>query len=355
MYGDICGNRFKEKIMSDTVDIQGVPIFSTGIWEGNGSAKGGDAFSEKDLDEIVETFNAVGSKVKPRMILGHDKGKSEKFSGYPSLGWVTKLYRDGKKLKADFKAVPEKIKSLIDKKAYGRFSPGIWKRMNINGKDHYKVMDHVALLGGTLPANMGLDGFIDLYEIDNNNELVRYFTKQEQKMDDKVQVQIDEMSAQLKDLQAQLEDKNKVIESLESEKNDMKVKFEKEQADRERTEIESVLKDAQKDNKITPAQMPLFMALALNKDGVVTYEHKEDDTTKNIDGNRIELIKQIFDNHANVPVDEKSVDGETSNVTYSKQDNKDDRDELDEKITAYAKEHNVSYTEAFDAVVDGGE
>ena len=174
-------------------------------------------------------------------------------------------------------------------------------------------------------------------------------------MDDKVQVQIDEMSVQLKDLQAQLEDKNKVIESLVSEKNDMKVKFEKEQADRERTEIESVLKDAQKDNKITPAQMPLFMALALNKDGVVTYEHKEDDTTKNIDGNRIELIKQIFDNHANVPVDEKSVDGETSNVTYSKQDNKDDRDELDEKITAYAKEHNVSYTEAFDAVVDGGE
>jgi hypothetical protein len=204
-----------------TVDLKGVPIFSTGKWEGTGSIKGGDDFKEQDLDEIVNSFNKVGSQVKPRLILGHDKNKSEKFSGYPSLGWITNLYREGKELKADIKEMPAKLKQLIDKKAYGRFSPGIWRKMNIKGNEYKKVLDHVALLGATIPANTDLDGMItNLYSFENNDDLVQYNKKLESVMDEKIfQEKLDALTARVGELETE---KNEAIKAKDTVINEKK-------------------------------------------------------------------------------------------------------------------------------------
>lgn len=335
-----------------TVDLQGVPIFSTGIWEGNGSAKGGDAFSEKDLDEIVDSFKKVGDKVKPRLILGHDKEKSKDFSGYPSLGWITDLKREGGDLLADIKKVPKKVKELIDKKAYGRFSPGIWKRMNVNGKDHYKVMDHLALLGGTLPANMGLDGFIDLYEFENNDDLVCYYNKTRTAMENEnLQAEITGLSNKIKELQGVLDSKDSKVEELEKENEELKANFQKAEKDAKESEVKSMLDKAAESGKITPAQMPLFMALAMNDDNVMTYEYKDGDKSENIQGDKIELVKKIIDNSASVSFSEESVNGETSNQAYSKKEVKDEEDEFNEKVLQHAKDNKISYSDAWDALI----
>ena len=56
----------------ENYNLDNVPIFATGKWKGKNSAKDGDVYTEKDLDEIVTAFSEIGNKIKPLMKLGHD-------------------------------------------------------------------------------------------------------------------------------------------------------------------------------------------------------------------------------------------------------------------------------------------
>jgi len=324
----------------ETCDLYDVEIFSTGTWEGSNTGAGGMTFTENDLDEIVKTFNSVGDKVKPRLILGHDKAQSEDFTGYPALGWFTRLYRDGKGLYGDIKAMPKKIKEVIEKKMYGRFSPGIWKRMNVNGADYKQVLDHVALLGSTLPANMDLDGFVDLYKYENNNELVIYNIKKEEDKMEKEQFDVKVLEFE-KTLE-QIRDENKIllnkIADLEKEKT--AINFAKRES-----EIKSYLEGKLKEGKITPAQMPDLMALALDSDELVTFEFKDGDKISKIESKRADLVKKIIENNAVV-----NFNKETSEYVEPPAAAVSDDDVLEADIQKFMKENKVDYKEAFKKV-----
>ncbi|GAH91161.1 unnamed protein product, partial [marine sediment metagenome] len=68
-----------------------------------------------------------------------------------------------KKLYASFKAVPEKIKEVVNKMAYRFPSVEIYKNFEYGGKNFGKVLRRVALLGADIPRIKTLDDISNLY------------------------------------------------------------------------------------------------------------------------------------------------------------------------------------------------
>ena len=80
----------------ETYDLNGVEIFEAGRWYGKNSGRDGDVYTENDLDEMIKAHNEIGGKIKPPFKLGHDDNqKLAQKDGYPAIGWVTNLYRQG--------------------------------------------------------------------------------------------------------------------------------------------------------------------------------------------------------------------------------------------------------------------
>lgn len=291
-----------------TVDLTNIPIFSTGKWEGKGSKAGGDDITPEYLNSLVETFSKIGDKVKPRMILSHDKGESQKKTGMPAIGWITNLATDGRTLFADIKNIPKKVYDLIQAKAFGRFSPGIWTKMNIDGQDYQNVLEHLALLGAELPADMGIDGMIDLYELDNTgNDLIIY---------EREIIMADEN--RIKDLESHVEKLGSDIKTFEKDKKDMKNthdllvlenarlkdKLSKIEFAKAEGELKTYLEGQVAEGKIVPAQIEALMAIGLADSNV-----KEYGKTK---GSGMELVKSIVENAAKVDFSKQTKQGKVS-------------------------------------------
>lgn len=130
-------------------------IFSTGKWNG-------DKYSEQDLDDLIENFNALADSVKPPVKLGHAWKE-----GQPALGWVKSLKKVGNKLVATLTEVPEIVYEAITAGRYKRVSSEIyWNFKSAAGKTFNYVLKAVALLGADIPA------------VDNLKDLAAYLTRQ---------------------------------------------------------------------------------------------------------------------------------------------------------------------------------
>jgi len=146
--------------MADKGKIIGKEIFSTGNWNG-------DDYIMKDLEEMVETFNATNSNYKPYIKLGHDEDqKLLQNDGLPSAGWVENLRIKGTKLVCDIVDIPDKIFKLIKDNAYRYVSSEIFWNINFNGQEYPKMLAGVALLGSDMPAVGNLNDFANLYKFD---------------------------------------------------------------------------------------------------------------------------------------------------------------------------------------------
>lgn len=128
----------RKKDFSQVNEIRGVEIFRTGEWNN-------EKYSAADLDSMVSAFSEVG--FKPPIKLGH----AEK-SGDPAYGWVTRIYREGEVLLADFSDIADNIFELIKKKAYDAVSSEIFFDIKRNGKKFSRALKAVALLGAEIPA-----------------------------------------------------------------------------------------------------------------------------------------------------------------------------------------------------------
>jgi len=140
-------------------DLLGIEIFSAGIWNG-------DEYTVTDLDAMVEANAIIGDRLNAPLKLGHDD--AQKFlqdSGLPSFGWVENLRRDGEKLLADIRGIPQKIFELIQNGAYRKRSAEIlwdWDDKE-SGRTFSRVLCGLALLGAELPAVSTLDDILALY------------------------------------------------------------------------------------------------------------------------------------------------------------------------------------------------
>lgn len=346
-------NTKEEKILADefgvemeTVDANDIPVFSIGKWEGKGSAPGGDNITSSTLEQWVSTFQKIGSKIKPRLRLSHDLSKSNGATGMASLGWVTGLRTDGETLFANFKNIPKKIWRLIEKKAFGRFSPGVFKKINVNGQDFEGVLEHIALLGAQLPANMDLDGFIDLYyENENNidyNEICIYENYKGATMDFEAKVlELEKtLELQLKENELRIKEFESKIDGLSNDKAELENQVKTAEFEKQKSEVVSFLAKQVDDKKITPAQKTSYEKLLVP-------EGESMEFSKSFD-----IVKDIIkDGSVELPVDEQSVSADTSDKAYSKDEEPKEPVDLDVEIKAYMEKNDVEdYGEAYNAV-----
>lgn len=338
-------------------DIDDVEIFRVGTWNG-------DKYSQKDLEDIVKSFEEIGGVLKPFVKLGHN-GKQGllKSDGMPAAGWITSLKMKGDTLLAKFSSVPEKIYELIKNKAYGRISAEIYWNIKNAGKTHRRALKAVALLGADTPAVGTLDDFINLYTEEYEYDKLELCNKMEEtNMDEKFYT--DKIST----LETEIKDYKENEEKIKSEE---KIKLEtqvKEFSAKEKTYADQIAdltsknvnlekevkekayeaKEAEVDSyldkqNITPVQIVDYKSIAM---GEMTYTKDGQEVTG------FDMVKSILDNATGeINLGDTSQKSNTSDKAYSKAD-ETDNDKLHTEVKSYMKENKCSYAEAYEAIAD---
>lgn len=124
--------------------LEGAEIFATGTWNGK-------TFVDQDLDDIVRSFEFFDLSGKVPLKLGHND-EQPLTDGQPALGWVDRVWRDGGKLKADFRDVPAVVYDAIRNGRYKNVSVELLLDVAAGTQTIPIVLDAVALLGADLPA-----------------------------------------------------------------------------------------------------------------------------------------------------------------------------------------------------------
>jgi phage I-like protein len=311
---------------SETFDVNDVEIFSVGKWNG-------EEYTEKDLDDMVEAHSLLMNEVKPYLKLGHnDKQVLLQKDGLPAAGWVVNLKRVGKKLVADFKGIPRKVKELIDKKAYGRFSSEIYWDLKIDEKKYRRVLKAVALLGADTPAVSNLDDFIALYtENKLEYEQLKTYHEEDNNMDDKIysimEGKVKEYELKLQGQESEIKQYKDSISNLEGQVKKLTETIENSHKEMKDKEIKSFIEKAVADCKILPAQVEKYTALA---------------------GKDFESVKGLVEGMPKlVEIGEKSKQTEKPKK-YSEMKDEEKDEKIVEKIEEYMKEHkDASYKEAY--------
>jgi hypothetical protein len=125
-------------------DIKGAEIFASGTWNGLD-------FTEDDLDRLVQSFEFFQLSGSVPLKLGHNDDQKVT-DGQPALGWVDRIWRDGKKLLADFRDVPKVVHDAIRNGLYKHVSVELLRDVTAGTRTVPLVLDAVALLGADLPA-----------------------------------------------------------------------------------------------------------------------------------------------------------------------------------------------------------
>jgi len=125
-------------------DLKGADIFASGQWNGLD-------FSNDDIDQIVKAFEFFNMSGCVPLKLGHNE-EQKMTDGQPALGWVDRIWREGTKLKADFRDVPQIVHDAIRKGLYKNVSIELLRDVVAGTRTVPLVLDAVALLGADLPA-----------------------------------------------------------------------------------------------------------------------------------------------------------------------------------------------------------
>jgi len=130
-----------------TMDVE---LFAAGKWNGY-------RFSEADLHELVENFNALREVQDVALKMGHNEEQLIT-DGLPAIGWVDKLRiapskKDEKpKLIGTLIDVPEIVYKAFQKKLYKNVSIELGIGVEHKDKRYKYVLTAVALLGADIPA-----------------------------------------------------------------------------------------------------------------------------------------------------------------------------------------------------------
>lgn len=311
---------------SKVYDIDGVEIFKAGKWNG-------DNYTVDDIDEMVNSFNEIGGKIKPFIKLGHDEGqKLLQSDGMPAAGWVTNLRRVGDSLVAKLSNVPQKIYDLIVSKAYGRMSSEIYWNLKEGQKTYKRVLRAVALLGADTPAVTTLDDFINLYT-DNIQvaESIKLCTQYEDKDMNKEELDIKKYEAQIDDLSTRLKVYQEENATLKTESESLKKFVEDQKIEAKKAEVVRYLDDKIREGKVVPAQVEMYTNIALSTLGM-------------------DAVKSLVENNPKVV----NLTEESQAVEIEKKPEMDESEVIHGKAQEYAKANKVTYREALLVVANGG-
>lgn len=261
------------KMMSDDTetmsfaDLKDVEIFATGKWNGQD-------FTEADIDELINSYQEIGNKVKPYVKLGHTEDqKLLQADGLPSAGWISNLKKVGSKLLVDLNDVPKVIAELIKKRAYKRISAEIYKDYEAQpeetgtGAKIYKwVLRAIALLGADTPAVTNLQDIVALYSAESGNRNVQRYeyssdenNKEDSMTKEELQAKEDALNARAKELESQTEKLTKDKEDLVKLTSDANKKAEELDAKEKKfSKLEPILEKFEKTGDLEKAATELL-------------------------------------------------------------------------------------------------
>lgn len=271
----VCNSQWKKAKRKDNhMDLIGAEIFASGKWNGL-------EFSDEDLDEIVSNFENLADVHKIPLKLGHNDDQPMT-DGKPALGWVSRVYRQGKKLLADFTDMPQVVYDAVKKKLYRTVSVELLNNVQ-HGDNKYKwVLDAVALLGADHPAVNTLEDLNTLLAsrsnfsggrrvafetVAGNAKSINYGGNDMPEQD--VKELIAEAIGPLKEELSTLRDQNKSLadenrqlkadkEKFEAERKDAEERARKDKIEFHRKEVKGVLDEAVRSEQILPAAREIF-------------------------------------------------------------------------------------------------
>jgi len=251
-------------------ELKGKEIFSVGTWNGI-------EFSEKDLDELISNFNTLKDSFKVPLKFGHDEDHKD---GQPAIGWISRVFKEGGKLLADFTDIPKTVFDAINAKLYRTISVEILLNAKINGDRFFNVLDAVALLGADRPAVSNLNSLdallatrtaitgghrVAFETIAGKSEFKVKVPKEDLDLDKKeVQELIDAATKPLADnnvkLTKDLKDANDTIAQFTSDKADDEKTAKEEKVKLARKTVTDVLDAAVRSKAMTPANRTVYEA-----------------------------------------------------------------------------------------------
>ena len=322
-----CKEEQKNNAVEQTFNLSGVEIFSTGVWNG-------DRYTEKDLNAMVENFDDVG--FEPPIKLGHNEEQPELQDGQPALGYISKIYKVGSKLVADFKELPKKVYDAIKRGNYKRVSSEIYWNYKANGSTFNRVLKAVALLGADIPAVTNLESIEGLYSNMGTGDVKYHYNGKESEIMEEKQhdvISIDEHKNAISELQ---KEKEEVMKEFAAHKDEIK-----------KTHIASYMETLKTEGKILPVQYKEVEALLTTATEEKVYSYSTEE--KEINLSQFDLVKSILDNMPKVvEFAELSEDG--GEVLPNDYDNAGV--EVDRRAKLYVdKKKAESYAEAVVAVL----
>lgn len=363
----VIGHLKGDSFSLETSDLYGVEIFAAGKWNGK-------KFSVADLDELISAFNETKSMLKPFVKIGHGENQSLlRNDELPAAGWIENLRRQGDKLLADFKRVPNKIKELIASGAYRTRSVEIYENIRIGNRLYKWVLKAVALLGAELPAVTSLQDIINLYNTEFDVALsfkagkeateYRLADKEENNMElaalekkySESQARIVELETELKTVKEndieKLKSEFKIsetkclklsqdLEKSESDKNDAKDSLIKLSTKIKESEVSGRINELVNKGKLAPAQKELAFGLLMGSTKIKIGDK---------DLSHDEALFSLIENGSSVGLN-------TSIETSAGEANRNNNDEngremLHNSALKYARENKVSYREALQEAI----
>ena len=350
-------------------EIKGVEIFAEGTWNGHN-------ITADHLANIEAAFHSTKGKVLPHLKLGHDDNQEFlQKDGLPAAGWINNVYREGRKLLADFVDIPDKVAELIKKKAYRKVSSEIYHGLAIDGQTFPDMLGAVSLLGSDLPAVTCLDDMLALYGQDKSQvnktksiyditkdveKKVFNFSKDQLEGDEMPQTEIEKLQEQLKEANSKVDkftnDKAEMQKQLEAnqklvkEASEKVEKFSKDMAEKDKKiadyALENSIKDLEQKELCTPAMKPFVQELIGPEKEEYSVEVKKDDKTETKKFNKADLFAECLKlfKAGDVNLNENSTPGKEGD------NKKQDTIASHADVEKYAEENKVSYSEAVKAL-----
>ena len=330
---ELCDCDKKSYAVEQTFNLNGVEIFSTGIWNG-------DKYSEKDLNNMVENFDQVG--FEPPVKIGHNEEQSELKDGQPALGYIDKIYLAGNKLLANFKELPKRVYEAIKRGNYKRVSSEIYWNYTNDGKSFDRVLKAVALLGADIPAVTNLEAITGLYKDVGEGTIKKHYDGKES------EIMEEEKTIELQADTISVEEHEKTVDELNKENEEIRKEFEAHKAEIKKQEIVSYMEDLTNEGKITPAYSDEVKALLSTATDEKVYKFSQDNEDKEL--SQYELVKKIFSSMPKVvEFAELSENGES---IYDVIPYDNASQEVDRRAKAYLKKNKAdNYAEAYKLVL----
>lgn len=350
-------------------NIQNLEIFATGTHR---AQTGTVTVTDDDLDKIVDAFNSLqGSNVvRPHLKLGHTDAQKwfGQKDGIPALGWITKVWRQGRKLLANVNDVPDALMDMIKSRRFHNVSSEVFWDAPISheGRTFPRVLSAVALLGVEMPAVKDLAGLASalfqagpIHQFSGDSIAIEATIEEpimppEKKDDAPVllysQAQHESLveaavAKAVKDAEA------KFAEETKGKDEELKVVTQRaEQAEAEITKVKAEATKAQattlvdqaiKDGKLLPKQKDFAVAALTASDTKVKFGDKGEEKSMP------ELFKDFLEASGKVIDTSEKGDGTTKTVEFSTV-----AEEVDYKVKAFQSEKDEKdYGKALDAVL----